>query len=314
MKKAKKLLLLLAMVLSLIAPANVPLLGTLETASAAVRLNYQQLTLTKGQSRKLSVQGTARSAKWSSSNKSVASVTKKGVVTGNRVGTVVITAKILKKKYTCKVTIKNYTGLTKKAIRLETGDTTSLRMKANWKSSNTRIATVSKTGVIRAIRPGVCEISATVNRHRYIYVIRVPGSIFVITPTPIPTIVNTLTPAPIVTNTPTPTPMITNSPTPIWVVTNTPTPTPIWVVTGTPTPTPIVINTPTPRPVITNTPTPVPITTLTPTPQPSYVWLPATGEKYHKIPNCGNMDPSKARQVTLEEAIRRGYPPCDKCF
>lgn len=285
MKKAKKLLLLLAMVLSLIVPANVPLLGTLETASAIVQLNYKQLTLTKGQSRKITVQGTTRSAKWSSNNKSVASVTQKGVVTGNRVGTAVITAKVLKKKYTCKVTIKNYTGLTKKAIRLEAGTSTSLRMKANWKSSDTKIAKVSKTGVIRAIRPGVCEVSATVNSYRYIYVIKVPGSIVVTsTPVPVPTIINTLTPSPVITNTPTP----------IWVVTNTPTPTP--------------------RPVITNTPTPAITNTPAPAQPQSYVWLSATGEKYHKIQKCGNMDPTRATRVTLEEAIQRGYPPCEKCF
>ena len=97
MKKAKKLLLLLTMILSLMTPASVPMLGTLETASAAVRLNYKQLTLNKGQNIRINVAGTARTAKWSSNNKSVASVTQKGVVTGNRVGTAVITAKILNK-------------------------------------------------------------------------------------------------------------------------------------------------------------------------------------------------------------------------
>lgn len=44
------------------------------------------------------------------------------------------------------------------------------------------------------------------------------------------------------------------------------------------------------------------------------VWLPATGEKYHRIPNCGRMNPNKARAVTYEEALKRGYDACDKCF
>lgn len=318
MKKAKKLLLLLTMVLSLMAPASVPMLGTLETVSAAVKLNYKQLTLNKGQSIRINVSGTARTAKWSSSNKFVASVDKKGMVTTKQKGTAVITAKILSKKYACRVTVKKYKNVSKKCIRIDTGKAVALRVKANWKSSDHRIAKVSKKRVIQAVRPGMCEISAAVNGHYYIYVIKAAGSVFVTTtPIPIPTIITTFTPAPIVTNTPVPTPMITSSPTPtpIWGVTSTPTPatpTPIWVVTNTPTPT--VINTPTPRPVITNTPTSVPITTLTPTPQPSYVWLPATGKMYHKIPNCGRMDPTRATRVTLEEAIRRGYPPCDKCF
>lgn len=332
MKKAKKLLLLLTMILSLITPASVPMLGTLETASAAVKLNYKQLTLNKGQSIRMNISGTARTAKWSSSDKFVASVSKKGVVTAKQKGTAVITAKILNKKYTCKVTVKKYKNVSKKSIRIDTGKAVSLRVKANWKSSDHRIAKVSKKGVIQAIRPGMCEISAAVNGHYYIYVIKAVGPVFATTtPIPIPTIITTFTPAPIVTNTPVPTPVITNSPTPtpIWGVTSTPipaTPTPIWVVTSTPTPTPIwvvtntpiptVIDTPTPKPVVTNTPTPTPTITNTPIPvQPqSYVWLPATGKMYHEIPNCGNMDPTRATRVTLEEAIRRGYPPCDKCF
>lgn len=44
------------------------------------------------------------------------------------------------------------------------------------------------------------------------------------------------------------------------------------------------------------------------------VWLSATGEKYHNKPDCGNMNPNKARQVTLSEAKRRGYGACSKCY
>lgn len=44
------------------------------------------------------------------------------------------------------------------------------------------------------------------------------------------------------------------------------------------------------------------------------VWLSATGEKYHSIPNCGRMNPDKARQVTLSDAIAQGYDACSKCF
>lgn len=44
------------------------------------------------------------------------------------------------------------------------------------------------------------------------------------------------------------------------------------------------------------------------------VYLPATGEKYHKIPNCGKMNPDKARAVSISDAISRGYQPCTKCY
>lgn len=44
------------------------------------------------------------------------------------------------------------------------------------------------------------------------------------------------------------------------------------------------------------------------------VWLSATGEKYHRIPNCGRMNPNTAREVTLSEAQSWHYEPCKKCF
>lgn len=43
------------------------------------------------------------------------------------------------------------------------------------------------------------------------------------------------------------------------------------------------------------------------------VWLSATGSKYHKINNCGNMNPNRARQVPLSEAIVN-YKQCSDCW
>lgn len=50
------------------------------------------------------------------------------------------------------------------------------------------------------------------------------------------------------------------------------------------------------------------------TPIGTMVWLSATGKKYHSINNCGKMDPSKARQVTLESAQSQGFTACSKCY
>lgn len=44
------------------------------------------------------------------------------------------------------------------------------------------------------------------------------------------------------------------------------------------------------------------------------VWIPATGEKYHSIPNCGRMNPDKARQISRSDAESRGYEACQKCW
>lgn len=63
----------------------------------------------------------------------------------------------------------------------------------------------------------------------------------------------------------------------------------------------------TPQPTLKPTPEPTP----EPTEEPM-VWIPRTGKRYHRRENCSNMkDPS---HVTLSEAIRRGFTPCQKCY
>ena len=61
------------------------------------------------------------------------------------------------------------------------------------------------------------------------------------------------------------------------------------------------------------------VTTPEPTQEPAdsgggMVWLSATGSKYHSIPDCGNMNPNKAYQVSKSTAEAEGYEPCKKCW
>ena len=55
----------------------------------------------------MKLNGTDQKITWKSSNKNIASVNKNGKITAKKKGTVTITATVLKKKYTCKVTVKN---------------------------------------------------------------------------------------------------------------------------------------------------------------------------------------------------------------
>lgn len=72
--------------------------------------------------------------------------------------------------------------------------------------------------------------------------------------------------------------------------------------------------TPETTPEATPEPTAVPVVEEKPQVQEQMVWLSATGEKYHSIPNCGRMNPDKARQVTKSDAVARGYDACSKCW
>lgn len=46
----------------------------------------------------------------------------------------------------------------------------------------------------------------------------------------------------------------------------------------------------------------------------SMVWISATGSKYHSVPDCGNMNPNKAYQMSQSEAEASGYDACKKCY
>ena len=75
-------------------------------AAKKVKLNKTKATVYVGKSVQLKVNNNRKKVKWSTSNKKVAIVSKKGKVKGKKVGKATITAKIGKKKYKCKITVK----------------------------------------------------------------------------------------------------------------------------------------------------------------------------------------------------------------
>ena len=76
-----------------------------QPAQAKTRLNKTKLTISVGQKVTLKVKGSRKKAKWSSSNKKVATVSRKGKVRAKKTGKTTITAKVGKKKYRCKITV-----------------------------------------------------------------------------------------------------------------------------------------------------------------------------------------------------------------
>jgi len=116
MKKARKHI-LRGLILLLILLA-----GT--TAQAAVRLNKKTAVMTVGTKLKLRVKGTKNKVTWRSSGKKIAAVTKKGVVTARKKGTVRITAKVNGKKYVCRIQVldNEFLGLTDHGQAKMTGE------------------------------------------------------------------------------------------------------------------------------------------------------------------------------------------------
>lgn len=95
-----------------------------ESQAAKMKLNRSSATITVGKKVTLKVKGTKKKVKWTTSKKAIASVSGKGVVTGKKVGMATITAKVGKKKFRCKVTVKAKKTTVQNTTRNTTQNTT----------------------------------------------------------------------------------------------------------------------------------------------------------------------------------------------
>lgn len=93
---------LLSMLLAVIMVAS---LAVIPSSAATPKLSKTSVTLTKGFYTTLSVSNASGTVKWSTGNKSVATVTSKGKVSGKGPGTTYIYAKVSGKTLKCKVTV-----------------------------------------------------------------------------------------------------------------------------------------------------------------------------------------------------------------
>lgn len=111
-----------------------------------------------------------KTAKYKSSNSKIAKVNKNGTITAVRPGTVKITTKYKGKSRTTKVTIKKAKlSLNKKTIELSRGQKFTLKAFANkssisnknvkWTSSNSKVASINKNGIITTKKNGTTTIS-----------------------------------------------------------------------------------------------------------------------------------------------------------
>lgn len=181
MKKWKKILISLITVFVLaILPAESAILpGTVCVTEAAPRISSSKLTMIKGQSRTLKITGLKKGQKitWKSSNSKIVAVNKAGKLQAKAKGSATITGTVSKRKYTCKVTVQA-PKLNKTSVTLKTGQTYQLKLsgtnqKITWKSSNSKIVTINKTGKLFAKSAGNATITAQVNGIRFVCKVKI---------------------------------------------------------------------------------------------------------------------------------------------
>lgn len=158
---------------------------TVKVKATGVKLSKTEASVFQGAkvTLKATVQpsdATNKNVTWKSSNKAIATVDSKGVVTGVKVGTVTITCTSVDGsfKHSCKVTVKKVIKSTKVSLNYKSrtiSDGTSFTItptvspsnttykSVKWSSSNTKVAKVNSAGKVTAVAPGKATITCTMN-------------------------------------------------------------------------------------------------------------------------------------------------------
>ena len=187
---------------------------TVEAAAKSVTLKVSNKKVYAGRSGKIKVKST-RGAKLSykTSNKKIATVNSRGVVTGKKAGTVKITITAKKSKYkTVKKTItvkvvKQNQKITASNVTLTIGQRKNLGAKARtpmiYKSSNPKVVSVDKKGNLKALRTGTAKIkvyakaTGTFNKASRTITVKVTKKTAAKPTTPKPVVKPTATPKPV---------------------------------------------------------------------------------------------------------------------
>lgn len=177
--KIFKKVLIFALMLSFVLGQFTPVQAAAKKTEYTLTLDKPEYTMKKGKSVKLKAAlnqaAKKKGVEWKSSNPKVASVSKNGKVTAKKNGKATITARIKGTKVNAKSRITVGTPvsrikLNRKSVSLKTGQRFTLKAtmspkkasnkKISYESSNRKVATVSKKGVIRAVSAGTAKIRA----------------------------------------------------------------------------------------------------------------------------------------------------------
>ena len=105
--------------------------AAIPSSAATVALSRTSVSLTKGYATTLKVTGTSNKAKWSTGNKSIATVSSSGKVVGKSIGSTYIYAKVSGKILKCKVTVvAGKITVSNSDVQLGEGDKTTVTVRA----------------------------------------------------------------------------------------------------------------------------------------------------------------------------------------
>ena len=168
MKKIIRAIICLLVMIGLVyAPVKESASLVLAAEEVTIQLNKSSADMYVGTTMKLKMQGTDKKVSWSSSKKEIATVDSSGEVTAKKEGTVTIKAKVSKKTYTCKVTVKPAPTMSKTKKTVYVGNSFQLKIvgdkigKVKWTTSDESIATVEK-GKVTAKKAGTVTIKAKI--------------------------------------------------------------------------------------------------------------------------------------------------------
>ena len=165
-------------------------LGYAVTAEAAgkVALSSRKTSVAVGGSKTISLKNARGKVKWSVAKKSVASIKANGAsvkVKGKKAGTTTITAKVGKKSYKCKLTVRNAPKISKSSISLDKGKSYDLTVTGTasspkWSTSNKKVAKIKKISArkyrVTAKSSGTATIKVKVNSKTLKCKVSVPKS------------------------------------------------------------------------------------------------------------------------------------------
>lgn len=147
-KMSNKLKNVICIIVVVLAISIIPVLNSpSNNAKAAIKLNTTRVEIQIGKSKVIKINDSKKKVTWKSANKKIATVSKKGTVTGVSYGEVAIEAKVDGKSYYCKVVVRGphlsysdvsvYLG---EDIRLALQDNN--EVKGTWTSSNPSVAVI----------------------------------------------------------------------------------------------------------------------------------------------------------------------------